>query len=73
MEGEHAAIHELGERAAAALEADRTAPGPETGRERSTALDALWAPLGQHLRKEEEGILPLASRSMSPVDICQKG
>ncbi len=68
MEGEHDAIHELGEGAGAALEAYRTAPGAEAGRGLSTALDSLWAALAQHLREEEQEILPLASRSMSPEE-----
>jgi hemerythrin-like domain-containing protein len=68
MEGQHAAIHELRERAGSRLVAWTASGDPEDGRELAAALQSLAAEIEVHFGEEEAEILPLASRNMAPEE-----
>ncbi len=66
MEGQHAAIHELREKAGTALTAWIASAREEDGRRLAAALAGLGAEVEAHFAEEEAEILPVASRTMSP-------
>ncbi|MFI5313087.1 MAG: hemerythrin domain-containing protein [Candidatus Dormibacteria bacterium] len=68
MEGQHAAIHELRERAGSLLTAWTASADPEDGRKLAAAMAGLGAEIEVHFGEEETEILPLASRNMSPEE-----
>ncbi|HEY6538649.1 MAG TPA: hemerythrin domain-containing protein [Candidatus Dormibacteraeota bacterium] len=68
MQGQHAAIHELREKAGAALTAWTASGSQEDGRELASALQGLAAEIDIHFGEEEAEILPVASRNMSPQE-----
>jgi hemerythrin-like domain-containing protein len=68
MQNEHAAIHELREKAGTALTAWTATASAEDGRALASALAGLAAEIDVHFGEEEAEILPLASRNMSPEE-----
>ncbi|MHB8719542.1 MAG: hemerythrin domain-containing protein [Candidatus Dormibacteria bacterium] len=68
MEGQHAAIHELRDRAGATLEGWAASADPADGRRLAASLASLAAEIEVHFGEEETEILPLASRHISPEE-----
>ena len=68
MESQHAAIHELRDKAGSALTAWTASSNEEDGRTLASALAGLAAEIDIHFAEEEAEILPVASRNMSPEE-----
>lgn len=68
MEAQHAAVHELRERAGRALTAWQASSSANEGRTLADALHSLGVEVEVHFGEEEAEILPLASRYMSPEE-----
>ncbi|MBV8756423.1 MAG: hemerythrin domain-containing protein [Deltaproteobacteria bacterium] len=68
MEGEHATIHQLRDRAGEALAAWQASATPANGDALSASLSALHSKVDEHFAEEEAEVLPLASQHMSPEE-----
>jgi hypothetical protein len=73
MERQHEAVHEVIEEMTAALARWRAAAAETDRAELAGALDRLHGLLVEHLAAEEQHILPLASRSLTPAERGELG
>ena len=73
MEQQHQRIHDAMEAVGVALAGWRAGAGLSDREVLATSLEDLYAALTEHLAAEEENILPLASRCLTPAEWAQLG
>jgi hemerythrin-like domain-containing protein len=73
MEGHHDRIDQLTTQIATALARWRASAGSAVGESLAEHLDQLTVVLGEHLGMEEEHILPVAAKHVTPVEWDQIG